>query len=432
MNIIKIKNKNFNIFILLLIYKLILDFVYVKFVNKLYHYMGFVLDFNIYKYIISFLWFVSIFTVLPKDNTKPSSIFLQLHFIIMIMPMFTTYSFANESNIFLTLSCICFILECQILRIIPSIKLRKIKNSYIILYWVIAIISVFVYISMIKANGIPTLKALNLSRVYEVRSIVKYPFLMEYLVSWQAKIINPFLITISYINKNKKLLAISVVLQLLIYLITALKAFLFIPLAIIIVIKILERDYFLSKISLLAPIGVLLAFMTYKLFGHIMFPSLIIRRLLFVPSQLKFFYFDFFSKNELLHFSEGVIGKIIGTSSPYAIKTANMIGYMYFGNIENNANTGYLADAYANMGILGMFVFSILFSMILILINSFSKNIKKELVIGLSLFSILALNDSALLTTLLTGGLLLLLLLLYLYTNHENDRIKSLNNNGRK
>jgi len=417
-----INNRIFYTFTFLLLYKLTLDFLYIKFVHKFFNYMGFILDFNIYKYVTSFLWLFIIFLVVPKDNKKPSSIFLQLHFIIMIIPMLTTYALANESDIFLALCCSLFIMQCLILRIFPSIKLAKIRNSYHIIYVLIITITGFVYISMIRANGIPTLEVFNLYKVYGVRAIVKYPFLMSYLVPWQGKIINPFLISISYINKNKKLLVISILMQIFLYLIVAHKTFLFIPAAIIIIIRILEKSYLFSSASLLALLGTIIAFLSNKIWGNIMFPSLTIRRFLFVPSQLKFYYYDFFSRNEFLFFSEGLIGKIFRISSPYKIRAANMIGDIYCGSIETAANTGYLADAYANMGVLGMLILSILFSIILILINSVSKNIKNELVVGISIFSILALNDSALLTTLFTGGLLFLLLLLYLYSNNEQNK----------
>lgn len=424
MNINKIKNKPFTVFTFLFIYKLLLDYVYIEYVNKYYSYMGFVLDFNMYKYIISILWFIMLFMALPKNNNKPSSIFLHIHFIVMIIPMLTTYAFANESNVFLALSCVCFILECIILKVAPNIKLRKIKNSNIILYSILIINTFFVYGMMIKANGIPTLTALNLNKVYEIRPFVKYPFLMAYLVPWQGKIINPFLITISYLKKNRKMLGFSLFLQLILYLITAHKTFILMPIAIIIVIKMMERNNFIGTSSLFAPIGILFVYGIHKLIDSAMIlPSLIIRRFLFLPSQIKFFYYDFFSKNELLYFSEGVIGKLIGTKSPYSIKTVNMMGYIYLNNIETNVNTGYLADAYANIGVFGMFVFSILFSLILLLIDSLSKKIGKEMVIGLSLASVLALNDSALLTTMLTGGLLLLLLILYLYSNSNYDEL---------
>lgn len=422
---VSIKKRDIHTFIFLLIYKLMLDFVYVEFVYKLYSYSIFDLNFNLNKYLFSSIWFIAIFCVLPKDSNKPSSIFLQLHFILMIIPMLTIYALANESGLFMTLCCIFYIMECLILRSVPNLKVIKIKNSKKILYGIILLITAFVYLSMIRANGIPSLKALNLNKVYEIRAVTKYPFLMAYMVAWQAKIINPFLITTSYVKGSKKALFFSILLQLILYLITAHKAFLFIPLAIIIVLYILKRKDFLILGSFFAPLGTACAFLAYKIFDNIMIPSLAIRRLLFVPAQIRFFYYDFFSKHEFLYFSEGTIGKIFGLNSPYDLDVANMIGGLYSGHFETNANTGYLADAYANMGIFGMLIMALLFSFILILINSLSKNINKELVIGLCLFLILSLNDGALLTILLTGGLLLLLILLYLYSNTEEERVEN-------
>ena len=422
-----IKKRNIYTFIFLLIYRFVLDFVYAEFVHKLFSYERFSLDFNLNKYLVSLVYFFVIYYILPKDNKKPSSVFLQLHFIIMIMPMFTMYALANESNIFMMLCCVFFIMECLIFRAVPNLKIIKIKNSKKLIYFIIILSSSFVYFSMIKANGIPSLKALNLNKVYEVRAMVKYPFLMAYLVPWQAKIVNPFLITTSYIKRNRIVFFFSIFLQILLYLIAAHKTFLFIPLAIIIVLIILKKKDFFSLGSCFAPLGEISAFLVHKVFNNIIIPSIVIRRFLFVPAQLRFFFYDFFSKHEFLYFSEGTIGKVLNRNSPYSIRAAYMIGGLYFDNFVVSANTGYLADAYANMGVFGMFIMSLLFSFILIFINSVSKNIDKELVIGMCLFSILSLNDGALLTNLLTGGMLLLLILLYLYSNIEEERVQNRN-----
>jgi len=269
---------------------------------------------------------------------------------------------------------------------------------------------------MIKANGIPSLRALNILSVYDIRPYVKHPFLMGYLVSWQAKVINPFLITISLIEKNKMLFGISVFMQLVIYLITAHKSFILIPFGIIGVMYIIKKRDFLLSFSFFIPIGVFATYLGYKLFDSLILPSLFIRRLLFVPAQLKFYYYSFIKENQFLYFSEGVIGKIFGIKSPYEIRFANLIGYVFFNNVETGANTGYLADGYANMGVFGIFIVTVLLIIIFIVIDSISICAGKEITIGLSLFLIMGLNDGALLTTLLTGGLLLLMLLLYLYS----------------
>jgi hypothetical protein len=269
---------------------------------------------------------------------------------------------------------------------------------------------------MIKANGIPSLTALNILNVYSVRSNVAYPFLMVYLVNWQAKVINPFLITMSYLNRNRKMLFLSVFLQLLLYLITAYKTFLLIPVAIIFIIEMIKKFDFLktsSKVSVFAVLGM---YISYLVTQSIVIPSLFIRRFLFVPALIKFYYYDFFSNHGFMYFSAGTLGNILGVKYNYDLSPAYLIGQIYFNNPQTGANTGYIGDAYANMGFVGMIIISVLFIWILKLIDSLSIKIGKNLTVGLALFSILSLNDSALLTTLLTGGLLLLLCILYLYT----------------
>jgi hypothetical protein len=360
-----------------------------------------------------------LYIILPHDAERPSSIFLQLHFVIIIIPILTLFGFKNESFVFVFWAVVFFGLEVMILKKSKRIRFYKIRNSRILLNIIIVVISIFVYVSMLRANGIPSLRALNFWNVYDIRSQVQYPYMMVYFVSWQAKIINPYLITKAYIDNNKINLIIALCMQLLLYLITAHKSFILIPIAIIIITKILEKYEFFKSLSFLSFIGVLGSYLMYLLFDIMVFPFLFIYRLLILPAQIKFSYYDFFSKNEYLYFSEGVIGKIFDLEYPYELNIQNLISKIYFGDVNSAANTGYIADAFANFGILGMFLMTLLLVAIFILIDSLSKNLGKEFVVGLSIFSILGLNDLGLLTTLLTGGLLLLLIILYLDNNSK-------------
>jgi hypothetical protein len=283
---------------------------------------------------------------------------------------------------------------------------------------------------MIRANGIPSLLALNFFRVYEMRGNVVYPFLMNYLVHWQAKVINPFLITLSYLNKKPRLLTFSMLLQILLYLITAHKSFILIPIAIIVVIKVLDKYDFLKVSAYLASLGIVGSLILYKVFDLILVPFIIIYRLLFLPAQIKYYYYDFFSANPFTYFSEGAIGKILGLNFPYEMPTNNMISSIYFGMPESAANTGYLADAYANGGFVGMLIMTLLLTLVFILIDSLTVYIRKNVVVGMSIFLIMGLNDLGLLTTLLTGGMLFLILVLYL--ENESRLITSRNLTSRK
>lgn len=423
-----LKKRNIFVFVILLLFKLILDIVYVGFINEHYYDKGFILDFNPEKYVFSIAMFVVLFLILPKDNEKPSSIFMQLHFIVMILPMFTIYAFMNKPTSYFAVTLFMFLMECLLLKwavkIKPiDIKLLRFRHSWVLFYGILIGITVYVYAAMISANGIPSLKALNLYQVYEIRSKITYPFLMGYLLGWQAKVINPFLITISYLNNNRKLLVFSVLLQILLFFIAPHKAFLFIPIAIIIVVKFVNQFDFLKIASIASLLCSILLFASYKILGILLLPSLFLRRFFYIPALIKFDYYDFFSRHNLLYFSQGILGKILGIDYPYEMKAANIIGDVYFHSSQTAANGGYLADAYANMGYLGMFLIAILFVIILILIDSLSYKAGKELTVGLSVFLILSLNDGALLTTLLTGGMLFLLFLLYMYSSTRDSNV---------
>lgn len=407
-------NRSLKIVMILFFYKFLLDISVFTFIEKQYGYIGGVTDFNMLKFLVSNVYLAIIYLIMPKKSERPSHVFLQLHLIIMIIPMLSLYGVQNKPSLYIGMVVIMFVLQTLIIRSSKKIKLMKIKHSNKILLLLITSISLFVYFSMIRANGLPSLRALNFFSVYEMRGSVVYPFLMNYLVHWQAKVINPLLITISYLNKKTKLLTFSMLLQIVLYLITAHKSFILIPFAIIVVIKALDKYDFFKVAAYLSSLGIVASLILYKVFNLILFPFIIIYRFLFLPAQIKYYYYDFFSNHSFIYFSEGLIGETFGLNSPYEMPTHNMISSIYFGLPDSAANTGYLADAYSNGGFLGMLIITIILSFIFIIIDSLTVHIRKNLVIGMSIFLIIGLNDLGLLTTLLTGGMIFLILVLYL------------------
>jgi len=412
--------KNTEKFILIMVYKFTLDILYVLFISEKFEYMGYYNDFLISKYLLGLFLLVIAFTTTPKDKKRPSSILLQLHFILMYIPMLTLYAFVDVSLEFTCYSVGVFSLQCILVRLLPSIRIIKLKNSKMILYTLISMITFFVYFSMLKANGIPSLSALNLLNVYEIRGETVYPFLMTYLVNWQAKVINPFLITLGFLKHRWTVFFGAIFLQILMYLITAHKTFLFIPVAIILVILILDKIDFMIVGLRIAIMGLITAYTYYQIFDRILVPSIIIRRFLFAPAHIKYSYYDFFSSHSFIYFSNGLIGKILKINYPYDTKIPYLIGEKYYNSPEMWTNTGFIADAYANLGISGMVIISIIFVLILKLIDSFGKKMGIQASVGLTLFLILGLNDVGLLTTLLSGGLLFLLIVLYLYSTTDD------------
>lgn len=153
---------------------------------------------------------------------------------------------------------------------------------------------------------------------------------------------------------------------------------------------------------------------------NIILASLFIRRSFFLPALLNNIYFDYIKKGgELLFYSEGLIGKILNLSYPYDVSFPKYIGANYFSAPQMAANTGLFADAYVNLGSVGMFIISIILGVFFKLLDTF-KNKKKIILFGMYSFIIMNLVNGSLLTWFLTGGGILPVLLLFFIKDNEN------------
>jgi hypothetical protein len=164
-----------------------------------------------------------------------------------------------------------------------------------------------------------------------------------------------------------------------------------------------------------------LSYLFFLLFSNYSFTALFVRRLFSIPAGISFKYYNFFSENEFLWFREIFIGRILNLNSPYPEVISRMLGN------GANANTGIFGDAYANGGFIIMFVYSIILSSFLILVDSFGNPIKKSefsMLIAIYSNTIFMLNDLPLTNVMLTGGGLILIFLTYIYF-FSNNEIKS-------
>lgn len=118
-----------------------------------------------------------------------------------------------------------------------------------------------------------------------------------------------------------------------------------------------------------------------------------------------------------MFFADGKLGALFSIESPYQQKIPFLIAQVYSGR-SFSANTGYWGDAYANLGSLGVILFSLILAMVIKLIESITRNIAPSVVLSSFLFTILSLNDSALLVEFLTGGFGLLIIIYYMFDSY--------------
>lgn len=411
----------------IILYKIVLDLSYVMVINPIWEYMGFRLDLNPIKLIETYLLLIIIYIIVPKSDLKTSNILVQFLYLMMIIPTLSLYGMKNEPRAFLYAFIVGFILTLLTIKYIPKIKLAKIVIPKKVYIFILFIITITTYSLIIKDNGIPTLGAFNLLGVYSIRSeFVASLGIINYLLMWQAKIINPFFIGYFYYKQKYNNVLIVIFIQIILFLLTAHKSFLF-AIALVIGSVYLVKNkkfYFVLSWGLTAIVSVSLAL---GVFNISYYPtSFITNRVLFVPAQNYFYYYDFFSNNSKAYLTQSLVGKLFGLNEIYNTNIAYMIGELYYDSSKMMVNTGYLADAYMNFGVLGMWVFSVLLGLIFILIDQLSKKVDKTIAVAMLIFPIYSLVDGALQTSLLTHGLLISIILIYFIDIKWFDNIKTI------
>lgn len=413
-----LKTRNTPIIVLVyLLYRVVLDISYFSWVSPFFGYdpySGLFVDMNYLKLAISYLLVFIVALIIPKGTNKVSSMIMQLHFIVMIIPLSTIYALANHSTSFYLMVLFCFCMQIVVLKYLPLISLFKVKNAKVILVSLLSIFTAITFAYSLKAHGIQ-LTSFNFSSIYQIREGTKTNVIMDYLITWQYRIITPFFFLITFIRRKYLLSLIFAFMQVVTFLIYPHKEIIF-SLIIIVFALFIKRKEFKIDLSwaTFLSIGTIATIVIHRVMD-IVFPLQTIVRLLYVPAVIKFQHYMFFLENQKLYYSEGMVGKVLGIEYPYSQPSGFLVAHP-----EVNNNTGYFAYAYDNAGFAGMIIISVCFVCLLVLIDSLVKNENKLIILAFLIYPMLMLNDGDLLTLLLTGGLFILLLILFIFKDIDS------------
>jgi hypothetical protein len=344
-----------------LVYKALLDYVYTLYIVASFPDELFAFDVSTGKVVQSFFLTAILaiaITLLYSDFSAPSRIVIFIYFTLVIVPLLSLYGLQNAPSSFIYIAVASFVVLMGVTRWFPRIRLPRlgIESLFIALMVVIAV-TLYVYGQLISTGGLGRL-SFNLDDVYTVRSQygseVRAP-LMGYLVPWQGYVLNVALFVYALYKRSYGLMFLSLGAQFLLFGMTNFKAFLFAPVLVLGFLMFSNRTrlfvLFLAGISFVVS-------MTYLLFlvtGEHMPPSLFIRRLLFVPANNHLLYYGFFSQSQNPHvlLSNSMLSSFV--ENPYRMSAVKVIAHAYWGR-DFSPNVGYLGDAYAQFGFVGMMV----------------------------------------------------------------------------
>ncbi|WP_439686862.1 hypothetical protein MNJPNG_18830 [Cupriavidus oxalaticus] len=400
---------------LYVLYFVALQVVYQQWFASAYAYFGYVDNFGWPEFMVALPMLVVLVLATRNDET-PSSIFLHLAIGFILVPSLVVYAGQSASDEFLLLTFGAFLIliaSARLLRLRRIVFPRVPRNTMLLLSFYISFLTI---LGIVAYEGLQFLN-FDFARVYDIRREAEesLPGIFGYLNSIVTKVVIPFGLALSLLQKRWALAAVFFLMSGAFFALTANKAPLFSPLAVLFFYFASGSPHLKRYFLLIVLGGVMLSGVDFWRIEHAgaesWFGDLFTRRALLVPSWLNLLYVEHFSGLEKYYwahskFSFGLV------QSPHELEASRMIGYVYFHNADMSANTGWIGSGFANAGFLGVALYSFVIGAVLSLLDAYARQLSARIVVALFVLPILVVMTSSDLISLLTNGLAVALFLL--------------------
>ena len=412
--------------LLLIIYRLSLDWLYVNWICNFYDFFGFAGQWEPLTFIKSVL-FLILGTKILNLKENASSIILYFIYLFYFVPFTSMVAYNAFENVIYELSYMVYwlilvwgysFLKKYDLKRNDSLESKN-NNIYLFVFYLIIIIICLniLFIGFVYTGFNFSFNLYDIYIMREMSNVIELPVLSSYLLT-SAQLCIP--IAIFYFATLKKYFFVVVlfVFSFLIFVTLAFKSTFFIGLLSMIII-LLKIKYDRIKVLLSFCILCLSAIFEYIIFKTEFIVELIIRRALFWPNLLSFQYYDYFTYHSPDYFISSVF-KWSGLDSEFSqTRIVKVIGETYYG-YEMPANNGLLADAFANLGYLGILLMPIFLLAVLALLDKRTAILPIQMIVVPSFIIAVDLVNTFLSVTLLSHGLFLSIVLFYLLQKSDD------------
>lgn len=419
-------------YICVICYKLLLDYAYTHIQVPLFGYNGFANDGGVSRIIVGWIVYLFVYAVIAQKESDTSSLFSYVVFFVSISPFISLYQYDSQCGLWMLISqSICLIYINILLsfgrhkRFLRgdlkgvNYKSRKLRSFVFIL-----VLGYFGF--ALLRFGIPNVRSLLFEEVYNTRAEANLSTFQSIIQNVVCRIVCPISMLVMFREKKWVLFSILAIVQLYTYSVTGFKTYLFIPI-------VLLGLHFLPNLNLKKtiirglPIALLMLVVLYSITKSTMLYAVLGNRVFFLPAKIKYAYFDYFQKNPFVYFSQNSISKILGIRSNYDTNIVYLIGEAYFNKPSMWTNTGFMADAYANLGFIGMALMGSVIAIVLNVLNKqmryVASDLQKEIQAIFVTFYI-SLNDGATISVLFSGGMLLAVLIVCYVKFYDRSRFE--------
>jgi hypothetical protein len=297
---------------------------------------------------------------------------------------------------------------------LPVVSLSQNKKKVVMLILPFVLLIPIVLVFKMDFN----LKTLLLMDIYSTRDLFneKMGGMLSYIYNFEVKTIIPIALIFFMIKRKYLLVGLMSLALIYLYIISGNKIVYFTTF--IIAFFYYLGNSFVSKISnfLIITLGL---FLITPLFDEFLFHTPLlggtfINRFFFIPALLTQWYFEFFDGNPFYFAESHFFNEFI--DSPYDMPVGFLLTKIYWGEPTVFANNGIVSDGFMNLGYLGVVLFSIIFTLLFALFNSFKMH---KGYFGLFFCYIYIMLSAPLLTCFITGGISLFMFLWFFILNNK-------------
>lgn len=402
------------------VYACLIIWAYTEVVSPAYSYLSYVVvDRPLIHIVVGLLLAVTPALWISTTIRRPSSFVCIFLFVVVYIPYTTVgiLSTSIEITVFV-LSALAMAVSLFLLSTVERIPILRVPRPSLspLVFWII-FGSVASLLGVVVVNGlgipsrIPSLLAAHDTRM-EYRSASTAS--VAYSIIWLAKVVGPLLLSLGVTRRRRSYFLIGALVQVAVFALAGWKSAIFAALIVVGASVLVSRWRFHAVIIMvLAASGIIVVGMLwYGTSGDDLVLSVFFRRMIATPGLLTAHYVEFFSVNPKAMLGHSVFSSVAPTN--YYVTPAFIIGEHVFGRETTSANANVWADAFANFGVIGILVFSVLLSGVLWLFDSVSRVHGLQFGTAFIAISAFSLSDTGLMTTLATHGLLLAILLLIL------------------
>lgn len=379
---------------------------------------------NFQKYVeINILFILILFgsIFISKTSEFMYSIFI-FFMVFFFVPGLIIYSFSDRpaGPLYSTIALLIALAVIPLVKFkIPPLQTRTLTYGTIMFLVALTLLPI-----VLRFGVYFNLKNIFFEEVYETRDLfsAKSSLGIDYLYNWLVKALIPLCLVFFLIHKQYKYAVISFFFLLYLYIISGNKI-VYITLFVMLFFYFVGKDYSEKTRYFLVALIIGLIIMPvidyYVIQSHSL-KGIFVMRMLFLPSQLNYYYFDFFNGNPL-YFAESNLFNMYLTY-PYTRPIGFIISETYFRAPDMNANNGIISDGFMNLGYPGIALNILIVTVIFIFFNSVDPDSRY---LGIFFVMIFLFLSAPMLSMFVTSGLWIVFLFsLTLMKRRREDAIQ--------